>query len=69
MCVVMHRWLKLLALHELSSHHPKYGDLLISAIVLAHPFHHILINREVFKHGTKVYCISDLFPKTEPNTR
>ena len=36
----------------------KRGDLLISAIVFARSFRHILVNRKVFKHWTKVYCIS-----------
>ena len=46
-----------MALHE-RLHYPERGDLLILAIALARSFRHILVDRKVFKHWTKVYCIS-----------
>ena len=44
-----------MALHE-HLHHPECGDFLILAIALARSFRHILVDRTVFKHLTKVYC-------------
>ena len=46
-----------MALHE-RLHHPERGDLLISAIVLARSFHHVLVDGIVFKLRFIVYLVS-----------
>ena len=53
-----------MALHE-RLHHPKRGDLLVLAIVLACSFYPVLVDRKVFNTGLRFIVYP--FPKTEPN--